>query len=144
MDRPLAHHMLLCLSSLSASSTPLLMMYRPCTCLVKYWSPNIHNRRTPDGGFYWVQFKNASTHEACVCAFDKGWECDSEKTNDMKTRSGRMDSAAVLNPYMFWIMAKPQRPKRRCSSFLSPEQILGLVTWFLTSRCPDVKNLKEI
>ncbi len=45
--------------------------------------------------------ENTSTHGACVCAFDKGCECDSEKTGDRETKSRGMDCSTVLNLYMF-------------------------------------------
>lgn len=67
---------------------------------------------------------------ACVRACDKQRECDIEKGN-RKTKSEGMDSDRVqflsLNPYMYWIIAELQRPIERCSSFLSPGQILGSV-----------------
>lgn len=115
---------------------------RPRTWLAKYWSPSIHGRKTPDGGFTGYSLKTPELAGRVCAPVIRDWGCDSEKTSDRKTRSGGMDGESVLNPYMYRIKAEPQRPKWRRSFFLSPEQILGSDAYseFWTSRRPDVEK----
>lgn len=122
--------MLLCLSSLSPSPAPFPNdspnVHLVCQILIiECWQKNEIQQ-----GSYWVQLKTRALMGACVRACDKQRECDIEKGN-RKTKSEGIDSDREqflsLKPYMYWIIAELQRPIERCSSFLSPGQILGSV-----------------
>lgn len=70
------------------------MIYQLRTWLVKYWSPNIHKRTKSNEGFTGYSSKRRHSWGS-VCACDKEWDCDSEKTSDRKTKNGGMDSNRV-------------------------------------------------